>query len=313
MIGSGLKKYALANGMKVSSGVAYGSLRGYAVTLSEGSGYKQMVIATRFASPEQQNALGLAVGAVNVTSQYRVQSLKLAPNCINVVFSDAMGTMKKIEQFVDWFFPLLDQHQGARVEVCNECGTPIYDNGQWILRDGVAAFHVHSTCGQALRDRTSSENEQRLQEAEGSYATGTVGALLGAALGAVVWGLVLMAGYVASLVGLLIGFLAEKGYSLLKGKQGKAKVAILVLAVIVGVLLGTVTGTVLQVVQVMNREGVDMEYFQQMMEIVLANSDVQGEMTRNAVLGILFAGLGVFAMLKKEGKKIAGEKITVLK
>ena len=37
MIGSGLKKLASENGMKVARGVAYGALRGYAATLSEGN------------------------------------------------------------------------------------------------------------------------------------------------------------------------------------------------------------------------------------------------------------------------------------
>ena len=39
MIGSGLKKLANENGMKVAHGVAYGSLRSYAATLSEGTLY----------------------------------------------------------------------------------------------------------------------------------------------------------------------------------------------------------------------------------------------------------------------------------
>ena len=38
MIGSGLKKLAQENGMTVSNGVAYGSLQGYAATLSQGRG-----------------------------------------------------------------------------------------------------------------------------------------------------------------------------------------------------------------------------------------------------------------------------------
>ena len=38
MIGSALKKMARENGMTVQGGVAYGSLRGFAATLSEGSG-----------------------------------------------------------------------------------------------------------------------------------------------------------------------------------------------------------------------------------------------------------------------------------
>ena len=48
MIGSGLKKLAKENGMKIDSGVAYGSLGGFAATLSEGAGWKQIVFSTRF-------------------------------------------------------------------------------------------------------------------------------------------------------------------------------------------------------------------------------------------------------------------------
>ena len=69
-----------------------------------------------------------------------------------------------------------------------------------------------------------------------------LGMAAGAALGAVVWAIVLSFGYIASLVGLLIGFLAEKGYSLCKGRQGKGKIAILILAVVFGVVLGTFIG-----------------------------------------------------------------------
>ena len=42
MIGSALKKFAQQNGLTVDKGIAYGSLNGIAVTLCEGSGWKQM-------------------------------------------------------------------------------------------------------------------------------------------------------------------------------------------------------------------------------------------------------------------------------
>lgn len=50
MIGSGLKKLAKQNGMSVSNGVAYGSLKGFATTMSEGNGYKLFEISTTFPS-----------------------------------------------------------------------------------------------------------------------------------------------------------------------------------------------------------------------------------------------------------------------
>lgn len=313
MIGAGLKKYAEQNGMKVDSGVAYGALRGYAATFSEGSGYKQLVIATRIADADQKAAFEAALNSVNLTSEFRVGSLNIAPNGINVIFNDTVGTMKKIEAFVDFIIPLLDGHGADKAEICNECGAPILDGGVWILRDGVAAFHVHSACANRVQEKINADNAQRKEEDNGSYASGAVGAVVGSLVGAVVWALVLMLGYMASVVGLLIGFLSEKGYTLLKGKQGKAKIAILVIAVILGVVIGTVGGYVLQVVQVMNEMEIDQSLFAELLEAVFTDSDVQGEMISNLLMGLLFAGLGVFGLLRNQSKMVAGEKIKLLK
>ena len=51
-----------------------------------------------------------------------------------------------------------------------------------------------------------------------------------------------MFGYVASIIGFVIGWLAEKGYALLHGKNGKGKIVILIISVVFGVLFGTVLG-----------------------------------------------------------------------
>ena len=40
MVGSGLKKFATENGMKVAQGVAYGNLQGFAATMVEGANIK---------------------------------------------------------------------------------------------------------------------------------------------------------------------------------------------------------------------------------------------------------------------------------
>lgn len=61
MIGFGLKKFALANGMKAAHGVAYGNLRGFAVTMSEGGGWKRLSVSTRFPDAEHQMTLQNAV------------------------------------------------------------------------------------------------------------------------------------------------------------------------------------------------------------------------------------------------------------
>lgn len=69
MILSGLKKLAADNGMKVAHGVAYGSLGGYAASMSEGSGFKQITFSTKVAD---RDALLAAINQVDVQRNYRV-------------------------------------------------------------------------------------------------------------------------------------------------------------------------------------------------------------------------------------------------
>lgn len=313
MIGSGLKKFAKEWNMKIASGVAYGVMQGYSVTLQEGSGYKQMAIATRFANMEQQRVFEQMVSQVNITSQYRVHRFTVAPDHIGVVFSDTIGTMKKIRAFAQWIFPLLQECGASTAEFCNECGAPIQNDGVWLLRDNAVAVHVHELCSKRIQDQIYGENMQRQEEENGSYGYGIVGAVIGALLGSVVWALVLLAGYVAGIVGLLIGFLANKGYNLMKGKQGKAKITILVIAIVLGVLVGTIGGACIQGIQLMNEDGVGMEYFVPYMQWLFEIEENQRLIVSNFLIGLLFAGLGVFGMLKQERKKIVGETVKILK
>lgn len=77
------------------------------------------------------------------------------------------------------------------------------------------------------------------QESYGSILRGLLGALIGAILGAIIWGAVgILTQSVFTLVGILLGFLVAKGYELLKGREGAAKIAIVIICVILAVVLG---------------------------------------------------------------------------
>ena len=314
MIGSGLKKFAAENGLRVAKGVAYGNLRGFAATLSEGSGYKQIVITTKFADPNKLQELQAAVNQKNIAREYRVQRLDFGVDGIRIVFGDTLGTMKKIAAFVDWFFPMLHVYGVQGAELCGECGGQL-TGGCWKLINGVA-YHMHESCAEHVRGQIASDNESRKLESEGSYVTGLFGALLGAAIGAVVWALVLNAGYVASLVGLLIGWLAEKGYNLLKGKQSKGKVVILAVAVVLGVVMGTFAADVMTLVQLINEtEGMMMTYGdipQFLLMLLQEDAEYAAAVATNIGMGLLFAGLGVFALLRKTGAEVADQKFVDL-
>ena len=314
MVGSGLKKLAAENGMKIAQGVAYGNLQGFAATMVEGSNIKILTIATRFFSEEQKNQMIQAANAVDVTRTYRVQKLDFGLRTIQIVFTDTIGTMKKIRAFVDWFIPLLRQNGAFGWNVCSECGTEI-TAGRWVLVNGIA-YYLHEACAEKVSREIEEENIRQQEDATGSYAAGTVGALLGSLVGSVLWAIVLNMGYVASLVGFVIGWLAEKGYNLFKGKQGKAKVAILIVAVIIGVLVGNFAADAFTLVGMINSgelPGVEIADIPSLILLLLfEDSEYLSATLGNVAIGLLFAGLGVFALLRKAGQEVAGQKYIVL-
>lgn len=314
MIGFGLKKLANQYGMRVCNGIAYGSLMGFATTMCEGSGWKRVDIATRFESLEQQKAFETAVYAVDLKRVYRVQSMAVNQRNINVVFHDTVGTMKKIEAFIAWFYPLLEQNGAYKADICAECGTQI-TNGNWYAVDGIA-YHMHDTCAERVGQALNADAQQRKDQDTGSYVKGFIGAFIGAMLGSVVWALVLYAGYVASLVGLVIGWLAEKGYTLLKGKQGKGKVAILIIVIILGVLVGTLLPDVVILAQMVGAgelPGITYGDIPGLIVMVMAeDAEYLTGILTNAGMGLLFAALGVFALLRKTKQEVTDATIKKL-
>lgn len=314
MIGSGLKKLAAENDMKVSNGVAYGNLRGYAATMCEGAGWKQISFSVSIPDAAQRGMFLDTINTVDFQKTYCIRQLSISTKFIVADFLDNPGTMKKIRAFLDWIVPLLDQYCATKADICLECGTQATD-GCWKLINGVA-YYLHNTCAENVRNQIIGENEMRKQEDEGSYGAGFVGAILGAVIGAVVWAVVLNMGFVASVVGLLIGFLAEKGYTLLHGKQGKGKIVILIIAVVAGVVIGTFGADVLTIVSMIGSGETYLTYGDiPAFLIMLLKEDAEyaGAVGYNILLGLLFAGIGVFALLRKTGKEVADTKIVDLK
>ncbi len=316
MIGSGLKKLAAEYGMKVDRGVAYGSLQGFAATMCEGSGWKRIAFSTTFSDPVQKTAFMDAVQAVDVQKTYRVSGLGIAADGVQINFVDNPGTMGKIREFLAWFLPLLQEYGASAWDVCPECGYQITD-GKWMLSDGTVARYYHDACAQKALREVEDQNEQRKQQDNGSYLKGTIGALLGALIGAVVWAVVLIAGYMASIIGLLIGWLSDKGYRLLGGRNGKGKIAILVVAVILGVVIGTLGADAITLAQMINETpGATATYADIPMLLVALFAEDEGyrsALLGNIGMGLLFAALGVYWFVIRAGKEVADAKLVELK
>ncbi|MBE6926941.1 MAG: hypothetical protein E7467_00385 [Ruminococcaceae bacterium] len=302
MIGKGLRDLAQQYGMKTGHGIAYGTMNGYCATLSEGAGFKQIVFATRFADATKRYALMEEMQKIPMQKEYRVSQFAVQEDRISVVFTDTIGTMKRIEAFVSWFLPKLSEFGASKIDTCCHCGM-LLDKGCWKLVDGVALY-VHEACGRKLQEELAIQGENK--KADGSYLSGAAGALLGAIGGSIVWALLIVVGYITSIVGFLIGFLAEKGYGLLKGKNGKGKLVILILAVIIGVLLGNFAGTVIDVMKEIDLtvgESIDF-----VIDAIRVDAEVRSAMIKDVILGLLFAGLGVVSLLINTKREVASPK-----
>lgn len=310
MIHSGLQKIAKAEGLKTAHGVAYGALRGYAATMFSGSNGEILVLSTRFADPARLTELQGVLNGRNIRREFSVQTLEFAPDRISILFAK----VKKIPVFLDFFMPLLAAHSASHVNICAECGSEV-TGGQWKLVDGLAV-HVHESCGLKLAASVEAANTEKKENAKGSYLMGILGAALGSALGAVLWAVVLGVGYIASVVGLAIGWLANFGYNLLHGKQGKGKVAILIAAVIFGVLLGNFLSdgyTLMQMIHGGELPGFTLADIPTTILYLLQNDgEYLAATIKNVGMGLLFAGAGVYAFVIRAVKEVADAKIVDL-
>ena len=316
MIGSGLKKLALENGMTVASGVAYGDFKGYAVTFSEGSGYKLLAVTTKFPDELAENSFMGELHRRDLKKEFRVQELVMADNSIFVNFYDSIGTMKYISSFCDFFFPLLTQYGASGVNFCPECGGEFYGDGHWKLING-AAYHLHESCAASIASGAAAQ-EQAVRDADtGTVGAGIIGALLGALVGAIPWAILLYLGYIAAVAGLLIGWLSKKGYELLHGKRCKAKLYIVIIASILGVLIGNFAVDYYSMFSLI-RDGLlpELTYgdiIPGLLYLFSADDAYRAATISNVVQGLLFALLGTYGIFRDIRRETTGMKMSDLK
>ncbi len=296
------KEFAVSKGLKLASGIAYGNLHGYAVTLSDGDGFKQITITTRFTEPAKQRELETYLRQNNVFQEYSLRDFSFFPERISIVFFySSINQLQTIDNFIHWFFPLLEQYSASDANICPVCGRSL-TGGCWKLINGTA-YHLHVECSETVCQNIEANNADI---GTGTYLGGFLGAIIGATLGGILWGLVLLIGYVASIIGFVIGWLAERGYTLLHGKNGIVKSIILAFAVIFGVLFGTIFS---QSITLM-KEGIAIGDLPEIFSLLFQDSKYLAASMRDIILGLIFAALGAFSLIKGAGK--GGSKTKVI-
>ncbi|MBE0600802.1 MAG: hypothetical protein IH607_03380, partial [Firmicutes bacterium] len=197
------------------------------------------------ADPEvlQKDAL-LRAEAIRVTEdalrQYKLvrRSAQSGGQFIVVEFARTSRAVKHMAEFMQTVASGLAALGIQTPKVCKHCGQMI-ESGEIPVKIGYDVFPMHDNCAEDVLRQSESGPEKK----PGSVITGTAGALLAAIVGSLPWALIFALGYMASIVGLLIGFMVDKGYDLFHGRQGRAKIVVVVLCVLLSVALGQFLGT----------------------------------------------------------------------
>ena len=245
MIGSAIMKYARGHGMTCDGGFAYGKVNGRYIALEDGMGTKTLHI---YVYPPHQNTVENEEKMVRVrhalldcdASEYRLMKqnpLVVEEGRASVIFHDMIGTMSRIERYIDEILPRLNDLELA-ADACAHCGKPLEEDVQIVLLDG-KVLPVHADCAKEMSRQIEL---QELEPKPGSVFRGALGALVGAVIGAIPWALVLMVGYVTSVVGFVIGFLSNWFYGKFGGKNSGVRVVVVFVALIIGIGLGQAVG-----------------------------------------------------------------------
>lgn len=297
MVGSGIKKYAKENGLTVKNGVAYGVYRGYMITMQEGAGWKSVDFAVWM-----DNDLNLAVQNQlrsmfdeQTKKDYRVMDLAGTNNCISVKFFDNPGTMAKVKDVIDLMVNRLSACQVPGAGYCAHCGQPIDGSAsaETVMVKG-AVHQMHSGCAASV-ERELGDAREELQS-QGSVASGAIGAVLGGIVGVIPWAIASYLGVFVGWLGFLIGFAAKKGYELLKGKECKTKAFIIIVVTILCVILAEIAGYgVMFMTEFELSFAESIELFFQVLEV---EPEAMSEVVGNLALGLVFAGLGIFDVVR---------------
>lgn len=118
-----------------------------------------------------------------------------------------------------------------------------------------------------------------------------------------------LAGYTASIIGMVTALLAGKGYDLLGGRPGRARIACVVACTLLAVAVGDAAALGVTLWQEYAQAGAEFtqsvsfgEFIGLAVEVLIEDGEFVGGVTRDLLLGWLFAIAGCVAVLRRSGK-----------
>lgn len=293
MISSAIKKFANQNGLACCHGVAYGTYKGYLLTLEDGSGTKRAAFAIHCSDEAQQLLRGFLANP-DCQKSYRLRAFDVTTSSVELVFHDTIGTMPKLTAFLDVVTDQLHEMGVAGVEVCPHCGLAHQPGQEKHVLINRTVYAMHQGCVSQLRSQM--EDHAEAVKKEGSVLTGTLGAIVGGLIGSIPWAIAYYLGWFVGWLGFVVGLAAKKGYEFAHGKETKAKIFVVALVSAICVIFAQyfiISVSLIQEIDFMELTLLDS--MRLLLGLLLEDADVQIAFMKDVLLGWLFAGFGIFS------------------
>ena len=303
MIGAAFKKYAGELHFTVDKGVAYGEYKQYMLTFSEGMGWKKVVIGVSFVNETSKADAYVFLMDQKFKASHRITEVLIEDTAVTLIFQDTMGTIKVIQNTVEELLLKFTELHVQSTQFCNYCGQVFADgNKEKVLYNGSVRY-MHPGCVDHLSAEAGVAAEALKNE--GSVARGTFGAVLGALVGSIPWAVAYYFGWFVGWLGLLIGWTAKKGYELLKGRETRVKAVVILLVVFFAVIFAEYATLLISCWIEFSKDpelaAMELSFgdvVTYVNGVILTDGEIQTSMILDILMGWLFAGLGIFGMVR---------------
>lgn len=294
----------------------YRELEGYLVTVSEGNTHINIMVSVTFPDMSTYTRLKEMLQDKALRKEYHLYNHNVTEKTVQIGVDYGLNKKMRGVVAMEWLLRTLRELGVRGVEICSVCGQPLAleDRADTMISD--CAVAMHSSC--ASRMQTSVvDQEQREKEQPTNLGRGLLGAVIGGVLGALPWAIFYALGYFVAWCGLIIGWGALKGYTRAGGRVRRITIPFLLVIIVLCVLLGQVMGDALQLAYgIFTGELAPFTYgdIPSMLDLVYGMSDYRPQFIGNFLMGLLFAGLGVFGLIRQmlEETKSAAEQFVRL-
>ena len=298
------------SGFKKHKNVAYGRAHSIFFSLEFDNGHFGVNVTAFVSRPDGIAKDDVGKYILDEGKPYKARLSRIEGNAITIAFISNVKRIpiEQIWTFVNAFAAYLEQN--GYTSSCTLCGCE--DDLFCVYRNG-AVKEVCENCFESLGVASTQIKQQR--STTGSYVSGAIGAILGGIIGIIPWVLLGLLGYISALSGIVMAILSFKGYQLLKGKQSKGMLFIIIGVLLVFTYFGVIASEVALAYEDFSYFGFGV--FEAMGFVTafsfLADFSESAPLWGNIALGLLFAGAGSFGYLRKIKKQSTGEDLEVVR